>query len=68
LLADEPTANLDSANGQSVMRLLIDLARQHDTAVVVVSHDTRLATLADRVLWLEDGRLQPPPPPASLAA
>jgi putative ABC transport system ATP-binding protein len=68
LLADEPTANLDSANGQSVMRLLIELARQHDTAVVVVSHDTRLAALADRVLWLEDGRLQPPPPPASLAA
>jgi putative ABC transport system ATP-binding protein len=56
LLADEPTANLDSRNGQAVMELLIDLARAQHTAVVVVSHDTRLEHLADQMLWLEDGR------------
>ena len=57
LLADEPTASLDSANGASVMGLLADLARTQRTAVVVVSHDRRLASLADRILWLEDGRI-----------
>jgi putative ABC transport system ATP-binding protein len=57
LLADEPTANLDTANGRAVMELLTDLAQANRTAVVVVSHDGRLANLADQVLWLEDGRL-----------
>jgi putative ABC transport system ATP-binding protein len=58
LLADEPTANLDSRNGHAVMELLTQLARAEGTAVVVVSHDTRLQHLADSVLWIEDGRLR----------
>ena len=57
LLADEPTANLDSRHGHEVMELLRDLARKQGSAVVVVSHDPRLRDIADRVLWLEDGRL-----------
>ena len=61
LLADEPTANLDTANGRSVMELLAGLARDRETAVLVVSHDTRLTELADRILWLEDGRLHAAP-------
>lgn len=61
LLADEPTANLDSVSGRSVMELLAQLARTERTAVVVVSHDHRLEHLADRVLWLADGRLVPRP-------
>jgi putative ABC transport system ATP-binding protein len=67
LLADEPTANLDSRNGRAVMELLSELARAHATGVVVVSHDTRLQDLADNVLWLEDGRLRRPEatPPAT---
>jgi putative ABC transport system ATP-binding protein len=60
LLADEPTANLDSRNGLAVMELLSDLAHAQGTGVVVVSHDTRLQHLADSVLWLEDGRLRQP--------
>ena len=59
LLADEPTANLDSSNGRAVMELLTGLARTRDTAVVVVSHDVRLARLADKVLFLEDGHFRP---------
>ena len=55
LLADEPTANLDSAIGRQVARLLRRLATQDRRAVVIVSHDTRLTEIADRVLWLEDG-------------
>ena len=57
LLADEPTANLDSANGREVMDLLRELVRRKETGAVVVSHDERLRAIADRVLWLEDGRL-----------
>jgi putative ABC transport system ATP-binding protein len=55
ILADEPTANLDSAIGRQVARLLRQLATQDQRAVVIVSHDTRLEEIADRVLWLEDG-------------
>jgi putative ABC transport system ATP-binding protein len=55
ILADEPTANLDSAIGRDVARLLRQLATEDDRAVVIVSHDARLEEIADRVLWLEDG-------------
>ena len=55
ILADEPTANLDSAIGRQVARLLRQLATQDRRAVVIVSHDARLEEIADRVLWLEDG-------------
>jgi len=55
LLADEPTANLDSKQGRQVMQLLRDIAKQGDRAVIAVSHDQRIREVADRVLWLEDG-------------
>jgi putative ABC transport system ATP-binding protein len=58
ILADEPTANLDSAHGAETMRLLRGLAKDEGTTVVIVSHDERLREVADRVLWLEDGRLK----------
>ncbi|TAK55786.1 MAG: ABC transporter ATP-binding protein [Dehalococcoidia bacterium] len=59
LLADEPTANLDSRHGHEVMQLLHDLAKNQGRTAVVVSHDTRLRDVADTVLWLEDGKLAP---------
>ncbi len=58
LLADEPTANLDSKHGHDVMRLLKDLAGSGDRAVIAVSHDQRIREVADRVVWLEDGRIK----------
>jgi putative ABC transport system ATP-binding protein len=58
LLADEPTANLDSRHGREVMELLGRLAREEGCGVVAVSHDPRLEQIADRVLWLEDGRIR----------
>jgi putative ABC transport system ATP-binding protein len=57
LLADEPTANLDSRHGREVMKLLRELALQRRCGAVVVSHDERLRSVADRVVWLEDGRI-----------
>lgn len=58
ILADEPTANLDSHHGAETMRLLRRLAKEEGTTVVIVSHDQRLSEIADRVLWLEDGALK----------
>ncbi len=69
LLADEPTGALDSANGEVVMRLL-RAACQDGGAGVVVTHDAQLASWADRILFLRDGRVvdqtTPPPGPESL--
>ena len=58
ILADEPTANLDSHHGAETMRLLRELAKEEGTTVVIVSHDERLREVADRVLWLEDGKFK----------
>ena len=55
VLADEPTANLDSSIGRDVMRLLREIASRHGQSVLIVSHDSRIKQFADRVLWLEDG-------------
>lgn len=56
LLADEPTANLDASRGRDLARLLRQLADDDGRSIVIVSHDDRLREVADRVLWLEDGR------------
>jgi putative ABC transport system ATP-binding protein len=58
ILADEPTANLDSKIGHEIMRLLRRIAKDQGRSVVIVSHDERIRDIADRVLWLEDGRLK----------
>jgi putative ABC transport system ATP-binding protein len=57
LFADEPTASLDAENGQAVMELLTRLVRERQATLVVVTHDTRIFSFANRVLRLEDGRL-----------
>ena len=58
LLADEPTASLDTKRGREAVDLLTSLARQGRQACVMVSHDHRLGAFADRIVELEDGRLQ----------
>jgi putative ABC transport system ATP-binding protein len=57
VLADEPTAALDTANGRAIMEILARIAKERDRAVLVVTHDTRLANFADRIHFIEDGRL-----------
>jgi putative ABC transport system ATP-binding protein len=58
ILADEPTANLDSKIGHEIMRLLHSIAKEQGRSVVIVSHDQRIQDIADRVLWLEDGQFK----------
>jgi putative ABC transport system ATP-binding protein len=57
ILADEPTAALDSATGRTVMDMMRKLAKERGRAVVVVSHDGRVMEYADRVVHIEDGRI-----------
>lgn len=58
IMADEPTANLDSRIGQEVMRMLRRIAKEQGRSVIIVSHDPRIKDIADRVLWMEDGRFK----------
>jgi putative ABC transport system ATP-binding protein len=55
ILADEPTAALDSENGQAVMALLSEIAQDSSHAVLAVTHDPRTIPYADRILRIEDG-------------
>ncbi len=57
LMADEPTGNLDSANGEQVLELLLQLNREEGTTLVLVTHDPRLANYADRIITLRDGQV-----------
>lgn len=57
LLADEPTGNLDSNNGQAIMDMLFDLRDRHGSTLVLVTHDQALAQRCDRVIRLRDGKV-----------
>jgi len=57
IFADEPTSALDSTNGQIVIKLLHEAAKQRGAAVVVVTHDPRLESFADRIIRMEDGKI-----------
>jgi len=57
VFADEPTSALDSANGQVVIRLLHQAAKERGAAIVVVTHDSRLEAHADRIIEMEDGAI-----------
>lgn len=61
ILADEPTAALDAANGQATMAILSAIARERGRAVLVVTHDQRLFGFADRIVYIEDGVLRREP-------
>jgi ABC-type lipoprotein export system ATPase subunit len=59
ILADEPTGNLDTATGELVVRLLLRAARELNVAVLMATHSAESAALADRTIYLRDGRMEP---------
>lgn len=58
VLADEPTAALDKKSGRDVVELMQQLAKQQGCAILLVTHDNRILDIADRIIYMEDGRLQ----------
>jgi putative ABC transport system ATP-binding protein len=68
VLADEPTAALDRASGQEVVRLLRDLARSRSVPILLVTHDPRILDIADRIVAMEDGRIVTADPVRNAAA
>jgi putative ABC transport system ATP-binding protein len=68
LLADEPTANLDSAVGAQILELFRALAKREKRGLLIVTHDPNVRTIADRVVKIRDGRIVQETAPASLAA
>jgi putative ABC transport system ATP-binding protein len=63
VMADEPTASLDSHNGHAVMNLLRTIAQEKGCTVLMVTHDPRIVDMADQVVQLEDGTIAAPPKP-----
>lgn len=57
ILADEPTGNLDSATGQEIINLLVSLSKESKIALLIATHDQKLAEAADRVISMKDGEI-----------
>lgn len=57
IFADEPTGNLDSVNGAAILELLLELRRERETTLLLVTHSPEIALRADRVVTLRDGRI-----------
>ena len=68
ILADEPTAALDGTSGRAVLELLRELAHERGRAVVIVTHDNRALSYADRIVHIEDGRIAEPESAATALA
>jgi len=67
ILADEPTAALDSKTGGEAVRLLRKLAKEQNRTILLVTHDPRILDIADRIVAMEDGRIVEPSPLARAA-
>ncbi|MEB3357486.1 MAG: DevA family ABC transporter ATP-binding protein [Synechococcales bacterium] len=61
VLADEPTAALDKKSGRDVVDIMHDLAKQQGCTILLVTHDNRILDIADRIVYMEDGRLSKQP-------
>jgi putative ABC transport system ATP-binding protein len=59
VLADEPTAALDKKSGREVVELMQTLAKQKGCTILLITHDNRILDIADRIVYMEDGKLVP---------
>ncbi|CAO5049995.1 putative hemin import ATP-binding protein HrtA [Microcystis aeruginosa NIES-2521] len=62
ILADEPTAALDSKTGRDIVSLMQRLAKEQQCTILLVTHDNRILDIADRLIQMEDGRITTPKP------
>lgn len=67
VLADEPTAALDKKSGRDVVELMQKLAKEQGCTILMVTHDNRILDVADRIVYMEDGRLMNPPEQQAIA-
>ncbi len=58
ILADEPTGNLDSKNSREILDLLKESNKQYNQTLIMITHDMNIAKEADRIIWVEDGKVQ----------
>ncbi len=58
ILADEPTGNIDTASGDEIMALILELNRSQGTTVLIVTHDPEVADQAERIIYLRDGKIE----------
>ena len=65
ILADEPTAALDSKSGRDVVNLMLDLAKKEGSAIILVTHDNRIMDIADRIVHMQDGMITGDSPSAT---
>ncbi|MDL5057258.1 DevA family ABC transporter ATP-binding protein [Geitlerinema calcuttense] len=65
VLADEPTAALDKKSGRDVVEMMQKLAKERGCTILLVTHDNRILDIADRIVYMEDGRLAEDPNPAN---
>lgn len=68
ILADEPTAALDKKSGRDVVEIMQRLAKEQGCTILLVTHDNRILDIADRIIYMEDGRLAPMPEMDAIAA
>jgi putative ABC transport system ATP-binding protein len=66
VLADEPTAALDKKSGRDVVEMMQKLAKEQGCTILLVTHDNRILDIADRIVYMEDGRLANNPKAAAL--
>jgi putative ABC transport system ATP-binding protein len=58
ILADEPTANLDLKTGEEIVALLREMNREHGVTVLCATHDAKMLSISDRIVWMRDGRIE----------
>ncbi|MBE7383386.1 MAG: DevA family ABC transporter ATP-binding protein [Leptolyngbya sp. SIO1E4] len=68
VLADEPTAALDKKSGRDVVEIMQHLAKEQGCTILLVTHDNRILDIADRIIYMEDGQLRPPPAREAITA
>jgi len=58
ILADEPTGNLDTRTGEEIIEFLSQLQRENGVTIITATHDVKMLSISDRIVWIRDGKLE----------